>query len=77
MKNGDIVYVPHYKQFGFVQSVMPNGRIQFVNLIDAETGQVNLKDVINLVVQAVNIIKQAIVLIKYYLAKRKLRKANG
>lgn len=70
MTIGEVVYIPQRNEYGFVHEVTPDGRVKYVNVLNRRTGQFELVEVIDLIIEAVGIIKRFIVIIKLLFAKK-------
>ena len=70
MKVGDIVYVPKLDQYGFINEVNPAGRIVSIRSFNKHTRRLDLIQVIDLVVEAVGLIKKLYVIVKMVFAKK-------
>lgn len=70
MKVGDIVYVPKLDQYGFINEVNPAGKIVTIRSFNPSTGRLDLIEVIDLIVEAVGLIKKLIVIVKMVFAKK-------
>lgn len=70
MKIGDMVYVPKLKQYGFIKDIQPNGWIVSIHAMNPSTKQFDVIKVIDMVVEAVNLVKRFIVIMKMMFPKK-------
>lgn len=71
MKKGTLVYVPQKDIYGFVEEVLPSGRIKSIFVRNEFTGKFDLMEVLDLLVEAVGLVKKLIVIIKLMFGKKK------
>lgn len=69
MKVGDLVYVPKLEKYGFINEVNNAGRIVTIRSFNPKTGRLDLVEVIELIVEAVGLIKKLIVIVKMMFKK--------
>lgn len=72
MKTGDLVYVPRLKKYGFIKEMIPGGRIVSIHSMNPQTGRFDVIQVIDLIVEAVGLIKRFIVIAKMLFTKPKV-----
>lgn len=68
MKIGDMVYVPKLQQYGFIHEIN-SGRIVSIRKLNLRTGNIDIVQVYDLIVEAVSLVKRLIVIFKMMFQK--------